>query len=103
MRRSSSTAFALRSSSRITPNSSPESSAAGLVERGGADIVKTAVGYDGPTDFREVEAIAAGGSGDTEIKASGGIGTYEEVLEMVEAGASRIGTSSGIEIDESTQ
>ncbi len=77
--------------------------AAELVERGGADFVKTAVGYDGPTDPREIEAIRAGIGSDTQIKASGGIGSYEEVLEMVEAGASRIGASSGVEIYQSTQ
>jgi deoxyribose-phosphate aldolase len=77
--------------------------AAELVETGGADFVKTAVGYDGPTDPREVEAIRAGIGSDTEIKASGGIGSYEEVMTMVEAGATRIGASSGVEIYESTQ
>lgn len=77
--------------------------AAELVERGGADIVKTAVGYDGPTDREEVEAIRDGIDSDTGVKASGGISRYEEVLEMVEAGATRIGASSGVEIYESTQ
>lgn len=77
--------------------------AAELVETGGADFVKTAVGYDGPTDPREVEAIRAGIGSGTEIKASGGIGSYEEVMTMVEAGATRIGASSGVEIYDSTQ
>lgn len=77
--------------------------AATLAERGGADFVKTAVGYDGPTDPREVEAIRDGLNSDTEIKASGGISCFEQVMEMVEAGATRIGASSGVEIYESTQ
>lgn len=77
--------------------------AAGLVEEGGADFVKTAVGYEGPTDRTEVEAIADGIGTDTEIKASGGIATFEAVLEMVRAGATRIGASSGVEIYESTR
>ena len=68
--------------------------AAALVEAGGADFVKTAVGYDGPTDPAEIGAIRNGIEGDTGIKASGGI---------VSAGASRIGASSGVEIYESTQ
>lgn len=72
--------------------------AATLVEEGGADFVKTAVGYDGPSDPADVEAIAEAVGDDTAIKASGGIGTYEEVLEMVDAGASRIGASSGVDI-----
>ncbi|MCQ4334980.1 deoxyribose-phosphate aldolase [Natronomonas sp. F2-12] len=77
--------------------------AAALVEAGGADFVKTAVGYDGPTDPAEIGAIRNGIEGDTGIKASGGIGSFEEALEMVSAGASRIGASSGVEIYESTQ
>ena len=35
---------------------------------------------------------------DIGVKASGGIHTKEEALEMVEAGASRIGASKSIEI-----
>jgi deoxyribose-phosphate aldolase len=61
------------------------------------------VGYDGPTDPAEVEAIRDGVGPDTGIKASGGIGSFEEVLEMVSVGATRIGASSGVEIYESTQ
>lgn len=33
-----------------------------------------------------------------EIKASGGIKNYEQANQMIEAGVTRIGTSSGIEI-----
>jgi deoxyribose-phosphate aldolase len=36
------------------------------------------------------------------VKASGGIKTYEKALAMIEAGAGRIGTSSGIAIIEQT-
>lgn len=35
---------------------------------------------------------------EVKIKASGGIKTYEDALKMIDAGASRIGTSSGIAI-----
>ena len=75
--------------------------AAQLVEKAGADFVKTAVGYSGPTDPDEVRAIKDAVSSSVEIKASGGIGSFEEVIEVVEAGASRIGASSGVEIVES--
>jgi deoxyribose-phosphate aldolase len=75
--------------------------AAGLVEEGGADFVKTAVGYDGPTDPADVEAIRRGVSADMGIKASGGIGSFEAAIEMVRAGATRIGASSGVDIYES--
>ncbi|WP_340101428.1 deoxyribose-phosphate aldolase [Salinibaculum salinum] len=86
-----------------SPALSPEEirRAATLAERGGADFVKTAVGYDGPTDKTEVEAIQDGIGPETGIKASGGISRFDEALEMVRAGATRIGTSSGVEIYES--
>ena len=77
--------------------------AAELVEEGGADFVKTAVGYDGPTATEEITAIRDAVGSDTRIKASGGISTFDEALEMVAAGATRIGASSGVEIYESTQ
>ncbi|WP_435096881.1 deoxyribose-phosphate aldolase [Halorubrum sp. N11] len=76
--------------------------AAELVESGGADFVKTAVGYDGPTDTEEITAIRDAVGSETRIKASGGISTFEEALEMVTAGATRIGASSGVEIYETT-
>jgi len=34
------------------------------------------------------------------VKASGGIGSFEEAVAMLEAGADRIGASSGVEIVE---
>jgi deoxyribose-phosphate aldolase len=72
-----------------------------LVERGGADFVKTAVGYEGGCDAEEVRTMREAVGPDVSVKASGGIGSFEEVLEMVEAGAARIGASSGVEIVES--
>lgn len=75
--------------------------AAKLAEEGGADFVKTAVGYDGATDPAEVRAIREPLDPGTGVKASGGIRTFEAAMEMVVAGATRIGTSSGIEIYES--
>lgn len=77
--------------------------AAELVEAGGADFVKTAVGYDGPTDTGEITAIRDAIGSATEIKASGGISSFEEALEMVAAGATRIGASSGVAICETTR
>ena len=31
-----------------------------------------------------------------EVKASGGVKTHQDMLDMIQAGASRIGTSSGV-------
>ncbi len=77
--------------------------AAELVAEGGADFVKTAVGYDGGCDVAEVRTMREAVGPDVGVKASGGIGSFEEVLEMVEAGATRIGASSGVEIVESIE
>lgn len=75
--------------------------AAELVAAGGADFVKTAVGYEGGCDPAEVHAMREAVGSDVGVKASGGIHSFEEALEMVEAGATRIGASAGVDIVES--
>jgi deoxyribose-phosphate aldolase len=70
-----------------------------LVLRSGAEFVKTAIGYAGPTTPRHVELIKRA-VGELGIKASGGIRSFQQALEMVKAGATRIGTSSGVELME---
>lgn len=72
--------------------------AAELVVSGGANFVKTAVGYDGGCDPAEVRAIREAVGPDVGVKASGGIHSFEEALAMVEAGATRLGASAGVEI-----
>ena len=68
--------------------------------RAGAHFVKTSTGF-GPggatvEDVRFMaEAVKAKGLG---VKAAGGIKSYADLLRMVEAGATRIGTSSGVKI-----
>ena len=60
-----------------------------------ADFVKTSTGFaDGGARVEDVELMAEY----LPVKASGGIGTYEEAMAMLEAGAERIGASSGVEI-----
>lgn len=75
--------------------------AAELVAAGGADFVKTAVGYSGPASADTVRAIHDVVGDELGIKASGGISSFDDVVEMVAAGATRIGASSGVEIVES--
>lgn len=64
----------------------------------GADFVKTSTGF-GPeganTHVVSLMAKAAGGKG---VKASGGVRTLADVEAMVDAGATRIGTSNGVAI-----
>ena len=49
----------------------------------------------------DVQIMKANLSGSTVIKASAGIRTYEDAKALIEAGASRIGTSAGISIVQS--
>ena len=61
----------------------------------GADMVKTSTGFaDGGATVADVELM----SDYLPVKASGGVGSYEEAMAMFDAGAERIGASSGVEI-----
>jgi deoxyribose-phosphate aldolase len=73
--------------------------ACNLCADAGADFVKTSTGF-APTGAKEehIELMKATLPSSVGIKASGGIKTYEQVVTMIEAGASRIGTSSGVKI-----
>jgi deoxyribose-phosphate aldolase len=68
--------------------------------RAGARFVKTSTGFGpGGATIEDVrlmaEAVKGKGLG---VKAAGGIRSYADLLRMVEAGATRIGTSSGVKI-----
>ena len=64
-------------------------------EAAGAAMVKTSTGFaDGGALVADVELM----SEYLPVKASGGVGSYEDAMAMVEAGAERIGASSGVEI-----
>jgi len=61
----------------------------------GADMVKTSTGFaDGGATVADVELM----SEYLPVKASGGVGSYEEARAMLDAGAERIGASSGVEL-----
>lgn len=62
-----------------------------------ADMLKTSTGFaDGGATPEDVSTLAEY----LPVKASGGIGDYEAALEMIDAGAERIGASSGVAIVE---
>lgn len=69
--------------------------AARLVKDSGAEFVKTSTGY-GPkgATTEDIRLIAKEVPG-IKIKASGGIRSFEDAKKFLDAGASRIGTSSG--------
>lgn len=65
----------------------------------GAAFVKTSTGFGSRgASVEDVKLIKAAVGGRCKIKASGGVKTKEQALAMIEAGASRIGTSSGVAI-----
>lgn len=70
--------------------------ACNISKNAGADFVKTStgVGYSGAT-AKDVALIRETVGKDMGVKASGGIRNIETTLEMIEAGASKIGTSTG--------
>jgi deoxyribose-phosphate aldolase len=72
---------------------------AALAKAAGAAFVKTSTGFGPggatPEDVALLRQVVGGGMG---VKASGGIRTAADARRMVEAGATRIGTSSGVAI-----
>lgn len=65
----------------------------------GAHFVKTCTGVSpGTATVEDILLMKANLSGNTKIKASSGIKTYEGAMRLIEAGAARLGTSSGIAI-----
>ncbi|WP_254840582.1 deoxyribose-phosphate aldolase [Natronomonas marina] len=68
-----------------------------LAAEADAEFVKTATGFsEGGATVEDVEVM----SEYLPVKASGGIGSFAESVEMLEAGAERIGASSGVDIVE---
>lgn len=73
--------------------------AAGIVKKAGAQFVKTSTGFGtrGATtdDILLIKEVVGDDMG---IKASGGIRTFEQAAALVEAGATRIGTTAGLRL-----
>lgn len=70
-----------------------------LSQSAGADFVKTSTGFAGGgatvEDVALMRQTVGPGMG---VKAAGGIRTYADALRMIEAGATRLGTSAGVQI-----
>ena len=80
-------------------------------KKAGADFVKTSTGFANPKGLEgqqlpnganpfHVKIMRQAVGPDMGVKASGGIRNAKTVIEMLEAGANRIGTSSGVRIVE---
>ncbi len=70
-----------------------------LAKEAGADFVKTSTGFgSGGATVEDVMLMRKTVGPEMGVKAAGGIRTYEQALAMIEAGATRIGASSGVKI-----
>ena len=70
-----------------------------LAVKGGADFVKTSTGFGSAgATVEDVRLLKQSVSLETRVKAAGGIRTLDQALQMIEAGADRIGTSSSVSI-----
>lgn len=67
-----------------------------IAKEANADFVKTSTGFSlhGAT-LKDVKLMRETVGPNMGVKAAGGVRTKEEMIEMIEAGATRIGTSSG--------
>ena len=72
-----------------------------LAEKAGASFVKTSTGFAGggatPEDVKLMKDTVGNR---LEVKASGGVRSLEDFEKMIEAGATRIGASAGVQIIE---
>ena len=70
-----------------------------LAQKAGADFVKTSTGFStGGATLSDVKLMRQTVGPDMGVKAAGGARSYTDAVAFVEAGATRIGTSSGVAI-----
>ncbi len=73
--------------------------ACGIAKDAGADFVKTSTGFaGGGATLEDVRLMREAVGAEMGVKAAGGIRTFEDAVAMIEAGATRIGASSGVAI-----
>ncbi|MFH1335656.1 MAG: deoxyribose-phosphate aldolase [Candidatus Zixiibacteriota bacterium] len=75
-----------------------------IVKSCGADFVKTNTGFGyGGATVEDVKLLRKIAGKDMGVKASGGIRDFQTAKSLIEAGANRIGTSSGVQIVEESR
>lgn len=80
-------------------NTEEKVAACQLAKAAGADFVKTSTGFaGGGATVEDVRLMRQTVGPQMGVKAAGGIRSYADLLAMVEAGASRIGASAGVQI-----
>ena len=72
-----------------------------IIREAGGDFIKTSTGTaPGGATVEDIRLIRHVVGADIGVKAAGGIRTTEQAMEMLDAGASRIGTSNAVGIVE---
>lgn len=70
-----------------------------ISESAGALFVKTCTGFaPGAATVEHIKLMRASVSPRVNVKASGGIKTFDQAVALIEAGATRLGTSSGVQL-----
>lgn len=70
-----------------------------LAKKAGATFVKTSTGFSTGGATPEDVALMKKTVGDAcEVKASGGVRNYQDMIAVINAGATRIGTSAGVQL-----
>ncbi len=70
-----------------------------LAVKANADFVKTSTGFStGGATVEDIRLMVTAVQGGAKVKASGGVRSYDDAVQVIEAGADRIGASSGVAI-----
>ena len=68
-----------------------------IATKAGAQFVKTSTGFSSAgATVHHVKLMKSHIASHMEVKASGGISSYEDAISLIEAGATRLGTSKGV-------
>ena len=73
-----------------------------LAKEARADFVKTSTGLAGGATVEDVKSMCETVGEEMGVKAAGGIRDFKQALAMIEAGADRIGTSTGVGVIETS-
>lgn len=69
------------------------------VSQSNADFIKTSTGFGtGGATVADVKLLRQHTSSNKKVKAAGGVRTHQDLVDMVNAGAERIGTSRGVDL-----
>ncbi|MDE6477376.1 MAG: deoxyribose-phosphate aldolase [Mycoplasmoidaceae bacterium] len=69
------------------------------VSQSNADFIKTSTGFStGGATVADVKLLRQHTSSNKKVKAAGGVRTHQDLVDMVNAGAERIGTSRGVDL-----